>query len=154
MCVFPGTKLQVLVAVLCSLVFIKVYDVYNPFLDSFSGFSKNLAQWQYFGVFSLVLLLKGGFIGDENNVWVIFFFFVALFANAAVDAFYLLQAALSTSENAQLTRSTCGTTTLMMSCFRGADGTRSTKRVDETSVVIDEVEMPARMARAAAANNK
>jgi hypothetical protein len=94
-CVLPGTSIQVLVAVLFSLFFIKVYDIYDPFLDSFAGFSKNIAQWQYFGIFTIVLLLKSEIVEDEDSAGVIFILMVTLFANMLVDVFYIIKAALS-----------------------------------------------------------
>lgn len=138
-----------LVAVGFSLVFIKVYDSYDPFEDSSAGSSKNLAQWQYFGVFSLVLLLKTGIVSNGGSIWFTFLFLVALFANAIVDAFYLLQA-LCDPNRAGHAKKRCGGTNTLSTRFKIADHKRRGLSCED--IAAEEVEMPDVMKSAHAMN--
>lgn len=145
-CVLPGTTSQVLVAVVFSLFFIKVYDTCDPFTDNFSGFSKNLAQWQYFSVFTIVLSLKSDIIEKENSAWVIFFFFLSIFANAFVDLLFVFQAIYNSKRSRSYTHheGSCGVTELCLRCFsnfRANSGKNDSKKMGNNDV-IEEVEMP------------
>ena len=85
-CISPGTSVQIIVAIMMSLFFLKIYEVSRPFSDGFAGVSKNVAQWQIFAIFFLVLVVKEdalGSIGDGGFIAALFI--IILFANLMLD---------------------------------------------------------------------
>jgi hypothetical protein len=84
-CISPGTSVQIIVAILISLCFLKIYEVSRPFSDGFAGVSKNVAQWQIFAVFFLVLVVKEDALGAVQGGFVAALFIIILFANLMLD---------------------------------------------------------------------
>ena len=79
--VAPGSVLQLILAIICALVFIRIYSIYTPYVNNTIGTLKNMVQWQIFLVLFLILLLKLDALSKYKGILVaclIFFVFMGL----------------------------------------------------------------------------
>lgn len=80
----PGSSGQVVAGGFVALLYMKIYTDCAPFEDKFSGWSKNLAQWQLFVIFVIILLSKEEVLDVDGGV-LTFFFLFSVSANALFD---------------------------------------------------------------------
>ena len=67
-------------------MFVKIYETVSPILDHDAGINKDIAQWQVFSIFFIVLLIKVDAVGGFSSITVAAILFLALFANLIFDA--------------------------------------------------------------------
>lgn len=67
------------------MLFIKIYEIAQPFSDPYSGFSKNVAQWQILLIFFVVLLIKEDVLGTDNSALLSIILILILFVNLVLD---------------------------------------------------------------------
>ncbi|CAM9678053.1 unnamed protein product, partial [Ectocarpus fasciculatus] len=80
----PGSSGQVVAGGFVALLYMKIYTDCAPFEDKFSGWSKNLAQWQLFVIFVIILLSKEEVLDVDGGV-LTFLFLFSVSANALFD---------------------------------------------------------------------
>lgn len=148
-----GSSLQIIVGLLFSLLFIRIYETSCPFDDEALQRIKNIslvcqislpclahvliacrlihvmcfsAQWQIFFIFGCALLINGEFVDKSNIVVVVFTIFI-IFVNFLVDLVrWLCFAAKKTNEEVSE----------RLSEMRGSFSTNRISRVSETSLVV------------------
>lgn len=79
-----GSAVQIVVAIMLSLFFLKLYDSWKPYVDGKIQSIEAVAQWQVFFVLFLALLLKADF-GSLDIVVLDVCLVVAIFANVLLD---------------------------------------------------------------------
>ena len=101
----PGTTFQIIIAIIFSLCFIKIYERFSPLNDEAASASKNIAQWQFFVIFFVILLIKTdsmeGFSGGSTAAILIF----VLFANLLHDLLLFMYEIIYGNRNADASRS-------------------------------------------------
>jgi hypothetical protein len=87
--VAQGSALQIVIGLLLSLLFIRLYDSFDPFDDHVVSAVKNLSQWQIFFVFFIALLFKADFSSIDSEALVGCLVFI-IFANLLLDCLKLI----------------------------------------------------------------
>ncbi len=100
----PGTTFQIIVAIIFSLCFIKIYERFSPLNDEAAAASKNIAQWQFFIIFFLVLLIKTDSVEEFSDASIATILIFALFANMLHDIFFLLYEKLTLDNDEKSSR--------------------------------------------------
>ena len=79
-----GSAVQILVGLSAALFFIKLCDVYRPFVDDKVQIMKEMSLWQIFLIFLLALLLKADFNYLDTGT-VDAFFVLTVFSGLTID---------------------------------------------------------------------
>lgn len=84
-----GSPVQIIVGIAISLFFLKLCDMYRPFIDAKVQSLKEICSWQILGVFFLALLLKADFDSiDPSGLDALFVIIVT--ANISLDVLHIL----------------------------------------------------------------
>lgn len=84
-----GSANQIIVGIVVALVFLKLCDVYRPYIDRKVQAIKDISQWQIFSVFILALILKAKFNSIETGV-LDAFLILAIVVNFVIDGLQIL----------------------------------------------------------------
>lgn len=79
-----GSSTQILMGLLFSLVFIKLYELCKPYQDHVIQRIKDISLWQIFFIFGCALLINGEYVESQDTYVVVFMVFV-IFVNMLVD---------------------------------------------------------------------
>jgi hypothetical protein len=86
-CILPGSNIQIVIAILFSILFLKAYEYCSPYADESIGINKIIAQGQYFSFFFLILILKEDIVGNVDGILIVLLLVLTLFANLIYDLF-------------------------------------------------------------------
>lgn len=63
-----GSGLQIVMGILITLVFVKLYGIFGPFEDAYVDADAEMAQYQIFGILFIALLLKDETIHGSSGI--------------------------------------------------------------------------------------
>jgi hypothetical protein len=98
-----GSALQIVIGLLLSLLFIRLYDSFDPFDDHVVSAVKNLSQWQIFFVFLIALLFKADFSSIDTEALTGCLIFI-IFANLLFDCLKLISSLIQITSAANFGR--------------------------------------------------
>ena len=99
---YAGDNAQMVLGLALAVVFTKLYEHFDPFLDEVSQSSKVVTLWEISLIFFLFILIKAEFLSDSSVVGVAYVLVVVVFANLGLAvARALLQFTADTSASNQ-----------------------------------------------------
>lgn len=86
-----GSTLQIIVGIFFSLLFIKLYDISQPYVDEENKYVKEVSLWQIFFIFAFAFGLKTKMLDDASDGVIVFLLAVIIFINLMFDVVKLLK---------------------------------------------------------------
>ena len=133
---YAGDNAQIVLGFCVAVLFVKLYEACEPFLDGVSQSSKVISLWEICAIFFLLILMKDDFLNEFSTTILLYALLAIVLANMLHGLFLIIRLFIKETSAANLEALEERNSTISTSRSNTLDGT-----VDATSVIFSPFEI-------------